>query len=300
VQFALNGAARAASGPTKADLVCDGIFGPLTLARVKDHQQRASLAPDGIVGPLTLDTLFTKARLRSMVQINRTDMASQTPLQPTPPFLAARPLRSYQPKPAPLRLDPPGVPRPPRPYPDLSTWLSPSLAELARQQKAFRKWWEQPHPKPPLPAPLPYPPTIRWDLVFARYDWVLPVPSQVVVVPREPVPTARRSIPVFNTGTELTVRVETEYKHGLPKPKWKWFELEVELEAPVLKTRFGELKASRSLSVSREHNSVGFTIKSTLTLEERKLKLWDLYGDVGLFSKGALTFTGEIATAIAL
>ncbi len=138
--------------------------------------------------------------------------------------------------------------------------------------------------------------------MFARYGWVLPVPSQVVVVPREPVPTAGRSIPVFNTDTELTVRIETEYKHGLPKPKWKWkwFELEVELEAPVLKTRFGELKASRSLSVSREHNSVGFTTKSTLTLEERKLKLWDLYGDVGLFSKGALTFTGEIATAIAL
>ena len=129
---------------------------------------------------------------------------------------------------------------------------------------------------------------------------VLPVPSQVVVVPGEPVPAARRSIPIFNTGTELTVRIETEYKVGPPKPKYKWLELEVELEAPLLKTRFGELKASRSLSVSREHKSVGFTTKSTITLEEGKLKLWDLYGDVGLFSKGALTVTGEIATAIAL
>ena len=38
-------------------LVVDGIFGPLTLAAVKEFQQGAGLVVDGIVGPLTWNAL---------------------------------------------------------------------------------------------------------------------------------------------------------------------------------------------------------------------------------------------------
>jgi hypothetical protein len=296
VQFALNRAARNAPGWTKPALVCDGIFGPLTLARVLDHQKRERLVPDGIVGPLTLDTLFTKARLRSTVQITRTDAdtVSQTPSGPDMVLASAE---RNLPTSAPLRLNPPG-PQPPRTYPDLSTWLSPSLAELARQQQAFRTWWEKPHPKPPLPAPLPYPPRIPWDLLFAQYNWVFPAPRREEVVPGSPAPAAQRRIPVDDEGLELTTKIETEYKIEPNKRTYKWFELELELEATLLKNRYIELKSGGSLSASRDHESVGYKAKGSLSLTEKKLKLWN--EDRNWFSRGVVEAAIELAPAIAL
>ncbi|HVK18385.1 MAG TPA: peptidoglycan-binding domain-containing protein [Fimbriiglobus sp.] len=299
VQFALNRAARGAPDWTKPALVCDGIFGPLTLARVLDHQKRENLVPDGIVGPLTLDTLFTKVSLRSTVQITRTDVepTSHKPSGSMPPSMALHAAQPILRRPAPLRLDPPG-PRPLRTYPDLSTWLSPSLAELARQQQAFRTWLEKPPPKPPLPAPLPYSPRIPWDQVFAQYTWVFPSPKKEVVVPGPPAPAAQRSVLVDRSGLELTTRIETEVKFQRRQVKYKWFELEVEFEATLPKSRFGELKASRSLAVSRDHQGVGYEAKSTLSLTQAKRKLWD--SDRTWLSAGVLEMSAEIAAAIVL
>ena len=295
VQFALNGAAPFAAGWTKPPLVCDGIFGPLTLGRVQDHQRRENLVPDGIVGPLTLDTLFTKASLRSTVQITRTDTASEAPSNAwQPQLMALHPGLPNLPKLAPWRIDPPG----PRSYPDLSTWLSPSLAELARQQQAFRTWWETPHPKPPLRTPSPYPLLIPWDELFAPYGWVFPSPKSVVTVPGPPAPAAKRSASVDRPGLELTMRIESEAKFEQTKPKYKWFELEVELSATVLKSRYGVLKAGRSLSMSRDHEGVGYSAKSSLSLTQGPLGLWDTKGT--WFSAAKLEMSVEIATAIAL
>jgi peptidoglycan hydrolase-like protein with peptidoglycan-binding domain len=39
-------------------LAVDGIFGPLTRARVVEYQKMSSLRPDGVVGPLTGNALF--------------------------------------------------------------------------------------------------------------------------------------------------------------------------------------------------------------------------------------------------
>jgi hypothetical protein len=299
VQFALNRAARGAPDWTKPALVCDGIFGPLTLARVLDHQKRESLVPDGIVGPLTLDTLFTKVLLRSSVQITRTDAgtAGQKPSGFRPPPLALHTAPPMLRRPAPLRLDPPG-PRPARTYPDLSNWLSPTLAELARQQQAFRAWWEKPHPKPPLRAPTPYPLRIPWDRMLTQYAELFPSPKRKEVVPGPPAPAARRSVLVDRSGLELTTRIETEAKFERNKATYKWFELEVELAATLLKSRYGELKAARSLSVSRDHESVGYSAKSSLTLTQGPLRLWD--ANRTWFSAATLEMSVEIATAVAL
>lgn len=46
----------------------DGIFGPLTLARVKEFQVQAGLVPDGMVGPQTEETLILSANRFSTIE----------------------------------------------------------------------------------------------------------------------------------------------------------------------------------------------------------------------------------------
>lgn len=271
LQFALNRAAPQVQ-PTKS-LVCDGIFGPLTFARVIDHQQRAKLSPDGIAGPLTLGSLFRVARLRTTIQVAATD----PPRGSAPPFLALAPRNGMALRPLPPPgLDPPRTPT--RRAPNMADWLNPTLAEMARQQEAFRAWWDSPHPKPPLPAPKPYPPPIRWDLLFPEYAgiWQTPRHEMVITPPQD----TRRNVAVDRKGMEVSLKVEGGGELPPPdplkprRPKWKIFELEVELKALLVKNRYAALSGGGSISAERDEKHMGWKAKGFLQVSPGKLDIF--------------------------
>jgi hypothetical protein len=297
LQFALNRAAQP-SQPLKP-LVCDGIFGPLTLARVVDHQQRKKLVPDGIAGPLTLDTLFQVARLRSTLAVQMLDPPRGAAPSFLPPFArnGAAP-RSLAP------LTRPEAPRTPRPgQPSMADWLNPTLAEMARQQEAFRAWWDSPHPKPPLPAPKPYPPQLNWDQLPHDFTWLFPSPKHWLAV--TPPSEAMRNVPVRKEGVEIALKVESGGEGPSPKPsdptkprppKWKIFELESELKALLMKCRYTQLAGGGSVGVERTQvgklGEVGWKAKGFLSLSPGKLELGT--------DRLTLETAGELAVAVGL
>jgi hypothetical protein len=106
-------------------LKCDGIFGPRTEERVKQHQSSKRLNPDGVVGPATMNSLFETVTFSCTAKFRRTDAV---------PVGSAFSVRSIA-------------------APNLGPPLSPELEAWARAQAAFLKWWAQPTPKPRLPTP---------------------------------------------------------------------------------------------------------------------------------------------------
>lgn len=70
LQAALNFHIRAPATPLRPD----GIFGPLTEARVRDFQQRAQIAVDGLVGPGTIAALYR--RIAGAVDVRRKPRAA--------------------------------------------------------------------------------------------------------------------------------------------------------------------------------------------------------------------------------
>ena len=122
VQHALNGVTS-----FTPKLKPDGIFGPVTEERTKQHQSQQGLVADGLVGPKTLDSLFEIVRLRSRATFKRTTRVGTT--------------TGFFPIPTPRSSSPP-------PPPNL---MSPAMAEFIRQQQAFWHWFTQPVPKPALP-----------------------------------------------------------------------------------------------------------------------------------------------------
>jgi hypothetical protein len=135
VQFALN--SLTAFMPK---LKTDGVFGPKTDERVRQHQSAQRLKPDGVVGRVTIGTLFEAVALTGTTKITHLNdsvgrgTAFAASLAPT-----LRP-------------------------PNLGPMPSPELAAWARAHEAFRQWWIHPPPKPTLinptfgPIPLPKPP----------------------------------------------------------------------------------------------------------------------------------------------
>jgi hypothetical protein len=84
LQAALNFHVRAPATPLKPD----GVFGPLTEARVRDFQTRAQLKPDGLVGPATIGALHR--RVAGVVVVRRTPrptarLRTLTPIGPVGP-----------------------------------------------------------------------------------------------------------------------------------------------------------------------------------------------------------------------
>lgn len=301
VQYALNGAARLAPDWREPPLVVDGIFGPRTFARLVDHQKRRGLTPDGVVGPLTLNALFTRAVLRSRVAVEMT--ASPRASAPT---LAAHGFRAGAPRPDPLSLSPlrlgapglgtPGQARPgPRPYPDLSSWLSPSLAEMARHQAAFLEWWSKPHPKPPLPAP-PAPAPAPWDR--ALEGWAFMARKRQVQVSGAPASTTKAVAHASGSGLELTAKIASEARFGPSPPEVKYYELEIELAGVLTTSRYGEFKLGVAGAQAVTHKGAGYEAKSALSLTQGRPDLWKSAGP--WFSAAKLEMSAEIAAALAL
>ncbi|NYZ10917.1 peptidoglycan-binding protein [Azospirillum sp. RWY-5-1] len=274
LQFALN---RVTEFLPK--LVCDGIFGPLTLKRVMDHQKRQGLRTDGIVGPLTLDTLFERAQLTGRARFQRSRRrVLAAPL--TPLGRAALGVARLNAAPAVIRtpalVGAPGTPGLRRPDPDLAVWLNPALAELARQQAAFRAWWDRPFPKPPLPELKPVNPWFQPDWSGLLGPVTPPVPRQPVVIAAvPPQPLARRQLPVTEEGREYTITLKTAANHQIDPKKSKFDGVEVEfaLEWPMLKNRVKGLTIGASLSAETDGEAVGYTGKGTVALTAGSLKL---------------------------
>ncbi len=96
LQAALNFHVRSPAVP----LVPDGIFGPLTEARVRDFQRLAELAPDALVGPNTVAALYR--HVRGVVEAQLTPRSAAT-------RAGGRPLAGFRPVVRQLAPGDPGV-----------------------------------------------------------------------------------------------------------------------------------------------------------------------------------------------
>jgi peptidoglycan hydrolase-like protein with peptidoglycan-binding domain len=259
VQYALNGVTAFAP-----KLKVDGIFGPKTDERVRQHQSRQRLQPDGIVGPLTLDSLFEIMTLRARSTFKRNDGARSA----LPTGLRLQPPLGSSPSPA-------------------SNWLSPAMAEFMRQQQAFWHWWSQPQPKPQLPrpntviVPIPGP----WGPVY------LPAAHQQIVVPGPPAKIAQARTAVPAEGGAFTLSIKGEAETDVAKLKFKEAEYGVGLDWAVLKGRVAEIEIGASVAQNHEGEISGevevtLTGGSGLTL---KTKLGQL---------GVLKFVPYLATSV--
>jgi len=201
VQFALNGVSS-----FTPKLATDGIFGPRTEERVRQHQSRSRLKPDGQVGPLTFATLFESVALRGTTRITPLDEGA-------------------------VRL---GIGAP-----SLGPQPSPELAALARAHQAFLKWWAEPVPKPALPAPglLVVPTPGPFGPVF------LPRAPQVFFTPPPPTKTAQVQFTHEpDEGGNVTVHFQKETTVDfLDKRKPKETVFNFAIEWLILKGRLADL-----------------------------------------------------------
>lgn len=257
VQHALNGVTA-----FTPKLNPDGIFGPVTEQRVRQHQSQKGLAADGIVGPITLDSLFEIVRMKgsaTFTRISRVGVGA-----------------AVGPRPLALRSAPP-----------LPNLMSPSMAEVIRQQQAFWQWFAQPVPKPALPiqaviVPVPGP----FGPVF------LPVAHQQFDVPGPPLRTAAKvQFQSAPEGGAFTLSVKGEASADVAKMKFKEAGYSIGLDWAVLKGRAAEISLGATvqrgndgqLAVEAEASITG---GSGLTL---KGKLGEL---------GVIKFLPYLATAI--
>lgn len=276
VQHALN---AATTFPPK--LTADGIFGPITEQRVRQHQSRKMLKADGIVGPVTLDTLFELVQMRGTATFTRRRTTEQATRFGVTPRLS-------------LNNSPPP--------PNL---LSPSMAEFIRHQQAFWNWFAAPTPKPALPiqavvVPMPGP----FGPVF------LPVAHQQIIVPGPPTrTTAQVQFKSPAEGGAFTLSIQGSASADVAKMKFKEAGYSFGLDWAVFKGRAAEITVGASvergsdgvLEVTAEASITG---GSGLTL---KGKLGELglikflpYLATALTSEGSIQASGGLKGAIEL
>jgi hypothetical protein len=218
VQYALNGVTS-----FMPKLKCDGLFGPKTEERVRQHQSRQRLQPDGVVGPLTLDSLFEIVTLTCKTRFKQyadtRNGAAPTGLRVNPPLNGA---------------SAPGL-----------NWLSPATAEYLRQQQAFWTWWAQLHPKPPMPQPqtVVVPTPGPWGPVY------LPVTHQQIVLPDAK--TAKVQLTAPAEGGSFSIGPKGEASVDVLKRKFKEAEYGIGFDWVMLKGRYAELEVGAS--VARDH-----------------------------------------------
>jgi peptidoglycan hydrolase-like protein with peptidoglycan-binding domain len=205
VQHALNGVTSLAP-----KLTPDGIFGPVTEQRVRQHQSQQKLSSDGIVGPDTLDTLFEVVAMTARARFSRiARVGVGVNVAPRLPSFG------------------------PAPQPNL---LSPSVAEMIRQQQLFWQWFAQPAPKPALPVqavivPVPGP----FGPVF------LPVAHQQFEVAGPPARTASVKFRSAAEGGAFTLSIKREATADIAKLKFKEANYSIGLDWAVFKGRAAEL-----------------------------------------------------------
>ncbi|MEX2176314.1 MAG: peptidoglycan-binding domain-containing protein [Pirellulaceae bacterium] len=258
VQFALNGVTT-----NMPKLASDGIFGPKTEERVRQHQSQRGLQPDAVVGPLTLDSLFEIVKLRARVKFGRNENTER--------IASNRAVRSL-------------VNRPP----SLGHILNPGLAEHMRRQQAFLDWMAQPTPKPALPLPgfvvVPSPGFLG--------PLLLPVAHRQINLPGPPAKSAQVEFGAPLEGGAFTLSVGGEVATDVVKRKFKGASYVVELEWVMLKGRIAELAVATSIIQNNEGKFTGeaqvtLTGGSGLTLKTKLGKL------------GVLKFVPFLATAVA-
>lgn len=216
VQFALN-----AETPFTPKLKVDGLFGPRTEARVKEHQKKQKLVPDGIVGPLTLDTLFGIMTLTSRAKFSR--KSGPAPSGPT--------------------LRPPLGGTPPSPALE---WLNPNVAEHLRQQEAFWKWWSGPHPTPTFrPNLVVVPTSTPYGPIY------LPAVPRYIDLPGPPAKTAETRVPVEPEGGDFTLGFKSEGQVDVINRKFMEAKYGIGLDWVVLRRRLAEIEIGATLA--RDH-----------------------------------------------
>ena len=256
VQHALNGVTAFAP-----KLEPDGIFGPVTEQRVRQHQSQQKLSSDGIVGPDTLDTLFEIASMTARARFSRTSrVAIGGNVAPRLPSFGNAP-----------------------PQPNL---LSPSVAEMIRQQQLFWQWFAQPAPKPALPVqavivPVPGP----FGPVF------LPVAHQQFDVAGPPERSAKIKFRSAAEGGSFTLSIKREATADVAKMKFKEANYSIGLDWAVFKGRVAELTLGGTVQRANDGQlaveaEASITGGSGLTL---KGKLGEL---------GVIKFLPYLATAI--
>jgi peptidoglycan hydrolase-like protein with peptidoglycan-binding domain len=256
VQHALNGVTA-----FTPKLKPDGIFGPVTEQRVRQHQTQEKLVSDGIVGPVTLDTLFEIVTMKASARFTRNTRVAVGARQGPRPMAFGSP--------------------PPQP-----NLMSPSLAEMVRQQQAFWHWFSHSVPKPELPiqaviVPVPGP----FGPVF------LPVAHQQFDVPGPPARTAKVQYRAAPEGGAFTLSIKGEASADIAKMKFKEAGYALGLDWAVLKGRAAEISLGGSVQRANDGQLVveaeaSITGGSGLTL---KGKLGEL---------GVAKFLPYLATAI--
>ena len=233
-------------------LALDGVFGPLTGARVRLFQQRAgqSLVVDGVVGPRTMDALVQGGRMR--VKLSVTRMPNAAPKASGPP--APRSLAMRAPPPAPRRIS-----LADRPYGPGFTRFSydPMDAEWIAQMRAYLAWLALPAGQAGMPPPMPslLPPSGSFTLrteILEQFPWlqppVLPSGSPPFQLPNFPNIFPMTQTPLILNGPRITVplpahgwttefRTESSVYFNPLDPK-KPYKLDVELSADLYRLRW--------------------------------------------------------------
>ncbi len=185
VQLALN-----AVTPFMPKLKPDGMFGPRTLERVKQHQAARSLVPDGIVGPLTFESLFQFVKADVSVSYRRKPDGGVAGLGGFKPPLIPVPK---------LKIDPPFMP--------FST--------------EFLEWWLSPSPKPSIPAP----PSGGYSVPSAWGPMFFPsAPQRIVLPPSAGTSRIRLESPPEGKMWTIEAGVETTFdpkKRGFKTAEYK-------------------------------------------------------------------------------
>jgi peptidoglycan hydrolase-like protein with peptidoglycan-binding domain len=204
----------------------DGIFGPLTGARVHQHQSFCNLSPDGLVGRLTMDSLFQMVELSGRANFKRKNASAAAPVRRSFAFGAGESA---------------GVLGP--------TWLNPELAEYARHVEAFQRWWNQGAPKQPLPVPPP--------LVFPKPPIWIPLPpltppnAFTLKVPEGKAVSAGFANSIFGSEYKLTLEGSSDLKKDPQEPKkgyhFEQAEWTFKLEYPIFKYRNLEVSFAPAL-----------------------------------------------------